>query len=112
MHSQSKTKLSQLVTYVANPRRLAPVRIQPVGAFFSPQPRQLPLGELARCENTALLGLLQAVLPVQVSPQLPIACRAHRRMSRGQVAALVENAHLIQKSRRHHCAKAIRKPLM
>ena len=72
MQSQSKTKLSQLVMRVAIPRRFPMFGVQPALALFGAQPRELTLCELARCENAALLGLLQSVPSVEVSPELPV----------------------------------------
>src|SRR5580693_9373219 len=99
MQSQSKTKLSQLVTHVAIPRRFPVFGVQPARHLFGAQPRELTLRELARCENAALLGLLQRVLSVEVSPELPVTHRPHGRMSGRQVAALVQPPDFVQKTR-------------
>src|SRR6266853_3031057 len=81
-----KPKPGQLMTYVSIPRQ-ATVRVDPCPEGFTPHPGQLPLGQLARRRNGPPYPFLQGALPLEVCPQLPVAHRAHRRMTGRQSLA-------------------------
>src|SRR5882724_2786656 len=108
MRAQSKPKLSQLAADVAVPPRPARIRINALRRTLGAHPGELPFGELTRCGNAAPGSLLQAVLAVEVGPELPVAHRPHGRMAGAQVTTLVQASHLVQKPRSHHGVKALR----
>src|SRR6266480_5784435 len=106
-----KPESCQLMTYVSIPRQPS-VRIDPLPAGLAPHPGQLPLRQLARRRNGPLHPLLQGVLPVEVRPQLPVAHRAHRRMTGRESASAAQPHHLLEKARRHHRIETPGDPLV
>src|SRR5215469_6903149 len=112
MRAESKTKLQQLVAHVAIPRQLVAIRVEPARGCLGTHPGELALGELARGGNTLRDGIGEAVLTLEVRPELAVADCAHRRVARREVTPAMERPHLIEEAGGHHRVEARGEALM